>query len=292
MTASFTVIVPSLRRPEVLRTTLESILSCDPLPLEIIVVDGDEEHASSRPVVESFDHSLLRYVNTAPGLPYQRNQAIDLALGNVIVFFDDDVKVEPRTFEALAASFEDPSVLGVTGRVIEREHRKVFGKHSPLRKLVPGSGTEGSFTRYGYPRRLVDRDTKRDIHFMHGSCMAVRTEVARSVRFDEKLRGYALGEDEDFSFRVSRHGRIVYDPNVIVHHAKVGATGSDARRFGRQVVVNRHYLFHKNFPTGIFARLQFGLLIAMLILHRLLNREWSGALGLLDGVAAIWKNKA
>ena len=271
-----------------LKTTLESIVACDPLPLEVIVVDGDEQHGSSRASAESVGSDLIRYEKTAPGLPRQRNKALELARGDVVVFFDDDVKVEPGAFSVLARDYEDPSVLGVTGKVIEKEHRKVFGKHSPLRKLLPGSGDEGSFTNYGYPRRLVDRDSKRDIHFMHGSCMTVRKEIAKEVRFDEHLAGYALGEDEDFSYRLSRRGRIVYDPDLVVHHAKFGATGSDARRFGRQVVVNRHYLFHKNFSPRPLARLQFGMFIGMLVAHRLLNLEWAGARGLLDGVRAIW----
>ena len=46
---------------------------------------------------------------------------------------------------------------------------------------------------------------------MPGCFMSARREAA-SVRFDEKLGAYALAEDEDFSYRLSRRGRLVYLP--------------------------------------------------------------------------------
>lgn len=279
----FSVIIPTLRREERLKRTLESLVRCSPGPYEVLVVDGDDE-GSSAAVVEAMIGALpIRHLQTEPGLPHQRNQGIERVDGDVIVFFDDDVDVDPAAFGVLAEAYSDPSVVGMTGRVLEEEQRKVVGKHSPLRRLFPGGGAEGSFTRYGYPRRLVHLDQPRDTHFMHGSFMSGRTAEVRAVLFDENLKGYALAEDEDFSYRLSRRGRIVYRPDAIVHHDRSGAGGSDARRFGRTVVVNRHYLFRKNFDATRLARVQFGMLIVMLLAHRVLNREWQGALGLIDG---------
>jgi GT2 family glycosyltransferase len=282
------VVIPTLHRQERLRRTLDSIVRCTPSPDEVVVVDGDPG-GSSRDVVESFAGLLqIRHMVTDPGSTRQRNHGIAVVTGDVIVFFDDDVDVDPGVFAVLRDAYADPSIVGMTGRVIEQEQRDVVGKHSPLRRFFPGGGTEGSFTRYGYPRRLIHLDQPRDLHFMHGSFMSGRAKDVRAVLFDEHLKGYALAEDEDFSYRLSRRGRIAYRPDAIVHHEKSGATGADARKFGRLVVVNRHYLFHKNFAVTLLARLQFGLLIAMLFAHRVLNREWQGAVGIIEGTGDIW----
>jgi GT2 family glycosyltransferase len=119
--------------------------------------------------------------------------------------------------------------------------------------------------------------------------MSARREAAAQVRFDESMGGYALAEDEDFSYRVSRLGRVRYVPEIVVEHRKLGFGSQDARRFGRLVVVNRTYLFRKNFRRTPLARLQFGLLVALLVGHRLANREWSGARGLLEGAVLAWR---
>jgi glycosyltransferase involved in cell wall biosynthesis len=50
--------------------------------------------------------------------------------------------------------------------------------------------------------------------------------------------------------------------------------------------VNRSYLFRKNFERGPLARLQFAMLIALFMVHRLVNREWAEFRGLVEGSLA------
>jgi len=277
------VVIPTLRRPDRLASVLESIARADRTPEEVVVVDGDPRR-SAEPVARSSRWAFAcRYEPSPPGLPRQRNVALGAVVGDVVCFFDDDVVVEPGVFGVLREIFASDEVVGATGRVVETETRAVVGKHSPVRAWIPGGSREGAFTRYGFPNRLVHLDRPQRIRFMHGSCMAVRAEVARKVGFDEALTGYALGEDEDFSYRVSSLGTIVYDPRIVVHHAKEGFGGRDLRAFNRTVVVNRAYLFRKNFAQTPLARLQFTALVAMLALHRAVNREWPGVVGLLEG---------
>ena len=286
----FSVVIPTMRREEILDATLESLKRCDPAPSEVIVIDADPE-GSSRPVVTAFDQQVapaVRYLRSVPSLTRQRNLGIDDASGDVIVFLDDDVTIQPDLFARLAEAYGDARVVGATGHVIEPESGRVGGPASPLRRLLLGSGREGTFTRYGYPRYLHNLDETTDVEFMQGCFMSARYAHAARVRFDEHLGGYALAEDEDFSYRLSRHGRIRYVSNIVVEHRKLGFGSQDARPFGRRVVVNRAYLFHKNFPQTPLARLQFFFFVLALIGHRLVNREWRGARGLLDGVAAVW----
>jgi GT2 family glycosyltransferase len=286
----FTVVIPTMRREEILASTLESLGVCDPAPHEVVVIDADPEGSSYR-VVAAFDQEAapaVRYLRTAPSLTRQRNHGIDDSSGDVIVFLDDDVTIQPDLFARLADVYRDESVVGATGRVVEPESGRVGGPASPLRRLLLGSGREGTFTRYGYPRYLRNFDEPRDVEFMQGCFMSARRDAAASVRFDEHLGGYALAEDEDFSYRLSRLGRIRYAPEIRVEHRKLGFGSQDARPFGRRVIVNRAYLFRKNFPQTVLARTQFVLLVLALIAHRLVNREWRGARGLVDGAVTVW----
>jgi glycosyltransferase involved in cell wall biosynthesis len=285
----FSVIIATLGRPDVLTRTLDSVAACDPAPDELIVVDGDPER-SSEPATASSRPFPVGYMTAPKGLPKQRNAGIDKALGDVLVFIDDDVSIPKDTFAVLESIYSEGSIVGATALIVEPTTQRIGKKHSPMRRLLPGGGPEGTFTRYGYPRRLVDLETERDISFMHGSFMSVRAEVGRRVRFDEILPGYALAEDEDFSYRVSQEGRIRFVPSLEVIHAKEGHGSRDARAFGRTVVINRSYLFHKNFKRTVAARMQFAMLIALFIGHRLVNREFAEARGLLEGSVKALNN--
>ena len=259
-------------------------------------MDGDPD-GSAREVIERLQAGAqgasLRYLVSEPGLTRQRNRGIDEVAGDVVLFLDDDVVLLTEDFFArLTDAYLDDSVVGVTGRVIETSGRRFGGKVSPLRRLLPGGGREGTFTRFGYPRRVQQEDVPLDVEFMQGCLMSARKAMAEELRFDEELPGYGLAEDEDFSYRLSRRGRIRYEPALSLRHENTGFRSRDERAFGRLVVTNRTYLFRKNFRRTLLARMQFAMLIAILVGHRLINREWAGARGLMEGAVTALRGRS
>ena len=287
----FSVVIATRGRPTTLRETLESVARCEPPAEETIVVDGDEAR-SAEPVARE---AGARYAHCSPGLTLQRNAGLDLARGDVVVFVDDDTELDPGLFAALARGYRDPDVVGATGRVHDRDLRRFGNMRSRWRRVLPGGGREGSFTRFGYPRRVQDDTRERDVEHMLGGLMTARREVAARVRFDEQLTGYAYLEDEDFSRRLARLGRLRFLPDAQVLHKNIGAgekLGRGARDFNRTVVVNRAYLFRKNFDRTPLARAQFALLVGVLIVHRAVNGEWAGVRGLVEGAVEAWRRRA
>lgn len=286
----FSVVIPTVGRAEALASTLSSVLRARPAPDEILVVDGDPGTGAASTIgATGPDGKAIKHLVTERGLTLQRNAALHAIQGDVVVFLDDDVEIPAGTFALLRAAYADPDVVGATGHVLEPDPGRLGGKTSSVRRLLPGGGSEGSFTRFGYPRRLLDTSRERDISFMQGCFMSARAEEARAVRFDENLTGYALAEDEDFSFRLSKLGRIRYLPQIRVVHHNTGFASRDHRSFSHQVVGNRLYLFRKNFPQTVSARFGFWMVILVLILHRLINREWAGARGLVEASIQEWR---
>ncbi len=292
---SFSAIIATKGRPADLAETLASLSRADPAPMEVLVVDGDEGR-SAQAVVEAAmrpggANPLVRYLPSPPGLTLQRNRGVREARGDIVVFLDDDVEVDVAVFAALERGYRDPEVVGATGQVIEGGERRFGNKRSAVRRLL-FRGEEGTLTRCGYPRRLQDLDRERDVELMQGCLMSGRRETVERVGFDERLTGYALAEDEDFSYRLSRIGRVRYLPDARVDHKNTGFRSTGTRRFNRDVAVNRTYLFRKNFRRTALARLQFGGLILVLVMHRALNGEWEGVRGLVEGSLEAWGDRA
>jgi GT2 family glycosyltransferase len=293
LTARFSLIVVTKGRPEPLRAALESVAQALPASGEVIVVDGDPERSAADPFAElRLAHPAVRahYVPSEPGMTLQRNRGIDAASGSVVVFIDDDCTVQPDLFAALARVYRDPSVIGATGLILEPTNPRLASS-GRLRRVVLGGGKQGTMNSFGFRRPLVDLDRGHDMEFMYGPLMSARREYAADVRFDESLGAYALGEDDDFSYRLSRRGRLRYEPTAVVHHHELGRRGMNLRRINRMHVVNKTYLFHKNFRVTRRTRLCFAGLLAMLFVHRVLNREWSGLLGLLDGLKQVRRSR-
>jgi GT2 family glycosyltransferase len=283
MADTFSVIIVTLGRLKQLAKCLESLNACTPAPDEVIVVDGDEAQSAREPTEQFATKSgLLRYVTSAPGITRQRNVGLRAASSSVVVYLDDDARVADDAFAELATVYSDPTVVGATGRVVEPTDRRVGAVGSPMRRVL-FRGRAGSFTSFGYPLRYVPGSSSFDVEFMPGCFMTARREHALEVEFDEHLTGYALAEDEDFSYRLSRRGRLRYHALLMVWHDGEGFAKRNNRTFNRSVVVNRAYLFRKNFPQTLSARIGFWAMVAMSVSHRLTNRDWTGARGLVDG---------
>jgi glycosyltransferase involved in cell wall biosynthesis len=291
----FSVVIPTMGRSSVLGETLERLLACDPLPYEVVIVDGDSARSACR-VVDAFAERSsrlpVRYRQSAPGVPVQRQACLKAASGDVVVFIDDDAKVDPALFAVLGRAYRDPQVVGATGRIVQPPSRSFGNMQSPIRRLLGFRGKDGTMTRYGYPRFIQRLDAAQDVEFMQGCLMSARRDVALEVGFDLALggpRGVALLEDEDFSYRLSRIGRVRYLPDAVVHHMALGFHARDAREYSRLIVHDRAYLLSKNFKPNAVTLLQFALLVAMMFAHRIVNREWAGVIGLGEGLRAAWR---
>ena len=283
MTAGISVVIPTLGRADALTDTLSFIGACDPAPDELVVVDGDPALTglAAAQAAQLGEISLVA-VSSPPGVSRQRNLGIERATGELLVFLDDDVRVERDFFGVVAEVIADPTIVAATGFVDEPRSRRFVAQQSRIRRLLPGGGDEGHYTRYGYPHYV--RDPTRaalDVEFMQGCLMVVRREAAAAVGFDERL---AVAEDEDFAYRLTRLGRVRYDPRLRLVHRKLGFLNRDRRAADRELILSRRYIARKNFALGRRARLELDAFAVGLALHRLANLDVPGARGIVDGM--------
>ena len=113
------VILPSRDRAPLLRQALSSLreqsLRSD--RFEVLVVDNGSTD-DTRLVVESArEHSAnVRYIyDPRPGLHVGRHRGLQEAVGDVLVFADDDIRATPGWLAAVAENFTDPGIALVGG---------------------------------------------------------------------------------------------------------------------------------------------------------------------------------
>ena len=100
------IIMPTFRRPDGLKTALESLMtqSAGKLAIEIIIADNDPK-GSAREYVEKFAKSAalkIRYIHVpTPGVSNARNAALKAAKGRYLAFLDDDQEAGENWLETL-----------------------------------------------------------------------------------------------------------------------------------------------------------------------------------------------
>ena len=195
------VIVTRNRKEEVL--ALLSDLAALPRELgdETVLVDNGSSDGTVEVVREHFPtvRTLPSEINR--GAPAARNSAATAARGEVLIFLDDDIRVEdPRFFEKIRRTFEEEQDVAAAA----------------FRILDPVTGRARAFE---IPRRRKDLEMEpcETSYFVSAGCAIRRRAYEAAGGMDESLV-YGF-EELDFSYRaVSRGLRIFYRPEICVLH--------------------------------------------------------------------------
>lgn len=154
--------------------------------------------------------------------------------GEIIVFCDDDIVVEPKWLENIVTIFETrKDVVGVTGPTYVPEeylkNRDIFKKgvvkklynHLFLegKELLPGLITKCGANTYGGDFDTIHSSKPCEVDFLQPAQFAVRREIMeRVLGFDLEFKGVAEWCDVDLCYRIKTCGKLIYHPEVKVTH--------------------------------------------------------------------------
>lgn len=257
---TISVIIPTKNRAGDLRRALESVLTQTHRPDEIVIIDQ-----SSVPVLDSKDIPIPAVYIHDPklsGLTHARNVAMERARGDIWLFLDDDVILEPDFVKELLAGYS-PGVAGVSGVITN------YSRPGRMRRLFETVFVNGPFRderqpvywrantgRAGIPQRVKE---------LGGGLMSFRSECVRHMHFDTNLTGGCLAEDIDFCARLPRNSVLLITPNArLVHRrsevGRVSAHWLDAHSQSSSYMRNRHW--HRGLKDDAsFAWLQVGYVV-------------------------------
>ncbi len=187
---------------------------------EIVVVDNGSRDGTPEQVRNEHPGVRLILRSENRGAPAARNAGAAASRGDLLIFLDDDTRVEDREFpEKVRRAFLEEKEAGVVA----------FGI------LDPGTRRP---RRFEIPRRRKDLAAEpcETSTFISAGC-AVRRSVFESVGGMDESLTYGF-EELDFSYRaVSRGVRIFYRPGITILH-RLSASGRPGWR--------RIYYFYRN----------------------------------------------
>ncbi len=214
----YEIVVCTRNRATLLEGTLESF-SLAQLPGGASVLVTVVDNASSdntRAVVEAWEGRLrIRYLLASePGKSKALNLALDSALGECIIFTDDDVRVKRGWMLAVADTLSRfPNATALGGPVLPWFEVE---PPQPLLDAFPVLKSGYCGLDPGLPAGPVPADL-----FFVGANMAVRRALIGSLRFDPNLGPGRLagGEETAFLAHLKRAGaELVWSPDMIVEH--------------------------------------------------------------------------
>jgi glucosyl-dolichyl phosphate glucuronosyltransferase len=245
---SASIVIPTCNRAVVLRSTLESLQHAfKPAgdDVEVIIVDNASSD-NTRQVVEEWASKApvaVQYVfESRAGVSYARNAGVAAARGELLLFLDDDILIDPEWLVELRKTFEETGCMGVAGRIW-------------LHWECPEPGWIAADTSRRFHKLLGELDFGperiRIERAANGANMAARASAFQKYGLFRTNVGVggshptAGGDTEFFRRLVDGGDVVVYCPNAAVghrvysHQARMAYFRSRYFRYGRYRVITR-----------------------------------------------------
>jgi len=224
------IVIPTRNRSERLKNLLHSILKQTMQPKEIIVID-DSKDLRTKKVIQQLRERFsekgveIRYImptkNQGKSISRARNLGAKEAKGDIVVFLDDDVMIKGNYLKEILKIFKkNPKTLGVQGTIVNMRYssfwnsvKKVFyywHAETDRCRMLPSGKTTFAYA----PSSVIPCE------WLFGLNAAYRKEVFKEFSFNEKLLGYSLGEDKEFSYKIHKKypGSLFLTPYARAYH--------------------------------------------------------------------------
>ncbi|MDD4287001.1 MAG: glycosyltransferase [Candidatus Peribacteraceae bacterium] len=248
---SLSVIIPTFRRPNILRLCLRCLEAQTVADeLEVIVVSDGPDPETAKLFQRSTNYQLpttnyFEIPKSQQGVA--RNFGVKHAHAPFVLFIGDDILLERNACENhLAAHYSTPEEINRQSPIVKSPIAvlgfvtwdPVVGSNPVMRWL------ERSGWQFGYPKIAkyahAFLPTKIQEHFTYTSHISVPTDVAHRFRFREDMTLYGW-EDIEWGRRMKKAGiRLFYEPDAkALHHHHMTLEQSLARMetLGRSLVL-------------------------------------------------------
>ncbi len=252
-TPHVSIVIPSFNGMEHLEECLASLDRLDyPADrVEVLVVDNASTDGSTRFVRKRFPSTRVLELMENRGFAAACNRGAHDAHGSVVVFLNNDMRVDPAWLRELVTPLvASADVAATSSRILSWDGKAI--------DFVGGAVNfygHGFQPLHGRPVGEDDSTTIKPLLFACGGSMAARRDIfLSSGGFDEDY--FAFFEDIDLGWRLWVLGyRVLYAPAAVAYH-KGHATGSKLPAHQLRVLYERNALatLIKNYDDANLAR--------------------------------------
>lgn len=249
----FSIVIVTWNALSHLKTYLPSVAATEHDSFEIVIADNNSTDGTAGWVRDHYPGVRLARFDDNYGYCGGNNRAVPYTQGEILVFLNNDVAVEPDWLDVLDRGFrEHPEAAALQPKI--RSYRE------PGRFEYAGAAG-GHLDRYGYPfcrGRLFDTlepdrgqyDEPSPVFWASGAALAVRKSCFREAGgFDEDFEFHM--DEIDLCWRLWRLGwEVRCEPESVVYHLGGGSLPMDSPRKVYYNYRNSLFMLWKNYSTG------------------------------------------
>lgn len=238
------VIIPTRNRLGYINNLIYDLLNQDVLGIEIIVVDQSQNPTK----IANCKHIVLD--STGPCI--SRNIGVKYAKGDILVFLDDDARIEPDFIKEITRPIISDNFHAVAGAICD-----VKGNYPRERSSYFISNSDNFIKVL---TQNPDSTKSRVTMSLPGGCSAILKDVFLKIGgFDESFDPTGAGEDRDLALNLYSKGYSTwYNAKAKLYH--IGANEGGSRDVGSRVLmldIHSYLMSKKYFSSKISNTLKF-----------------------------------
>jgi glycosyltransferase involved in cell wall biosynthesis len=246
-------VIPTANRADVLRATLISLSNQNVQPAEIIVIDASDNDDTEKVCAAQFaklESNITYFKAVKKGAATQRNQGMDIAKHEFILFCDDDILLEPFCIERLWNGINsEENIGGVNAMVINQRYHTPGKLTRTMYQIMYGEKLSTYAGKcIGPAWNLLPEDDDNlpglvPVDWLNTTCTLYRRKALPDPVFPEVFTGYSLMEDLTLSLIVARNYKL-YNARTarIFHDSQPGTHKNNTFNQARMELLNRHYV--------------------------------------------------
>jgi len=246
-----TVVILNFNGERTLQKCLQSVLTTDYAPIEVVVVDNASSDQSLQCLQELSQQVVVVRNERNLGYSGGNRRGLELAHGDFVVFLNNDVVVEPNWIaELVKAADRTPDAALVQPKILFHDRRTINSAGGIIHVAGFGLCIGIGETDDG------QWDSECEIDYASGACLFVRRKVLNDIGFlDDRYVAYE--EDVDWGWRAKTLGwkSIVAPRSLIFHEARGVMEGVMPAMKFYYLERNRLLTVAKNYSTPSLVRL-------------------------------------
>lgn len=204
------IIIPTYNREQCLIDTINCLLDQKHNSYEIIIIDQSDVISEEKRSLIKTNPDRIRFFHiNERGRSLAKNYGILQAKGDLILFCDDDILVEPEFLNTHVAIYsKDKQIAAASCRLVE-EGDPTIPVAVPLRTTSYGKLVNKPYsTSSGYVTSL------------NGGNMSFKREILEKIGFfEEAFEGTSMVEEPDMAYRIVQQGyKLYFDTSITVKH--------------------------------------------------------------------------
>lgn len=230
------IVIPSLGRIGCLTTLLADLAKFDECMECLIILQENLLIIDTQELAAYFHQPLRIFYLSCPNASLARNIGLSEARGDIVLFLDDDVRIpDPNFLAAHLRNFEDASIPGVYGQVLEIDQ-------------TPVSQPDPSEIETDWGWLLLPPNYARRCRTRNGASnnLSVRRDYAIAIGgMDAWFERGARREETEFNLRYTKsYGPLVFDPEASLIHLSASSGGSRSWGHVRTTMPMHHIVGH------------------------------------------------